>query len=271
MWEKQLCRHQGQCRRRGEGAPCAGAELPLQPVIKTTVRQAVPLQPMKVHSGADLHLQPMVDPTPEQVVAWRRLWPSGEPELEQAPGRACGPMERGAYAGAVLLAGLVTAWRGAPAGAACSWRTAPHGKDPHWSSLWRAAAHGRTHIAEGRQRQLVMNWLQPPFPVPLRCSGGGGREFESEVKPGKKKGVEEGLLRFSFYFVMVLPWWFWLIILTDNKLNKSSLFFSVGIWWVISSCPYLDPWAFCNIFSPLSSWGKGAMGSFGGHLASSHG
>ena len=30
--------------------------------------------------------------------------------MEQAPGRTCGPMERGAHAGAGLLSGLVTPW-----------------------------------------------------------------------------------------------------------------------------------------------------------------
>jgi len=42
----------------GGGAPAATAETPLQPVMKITVRQAVPLQPMEVQGGADLHLQP---------------------------------------------------------------------------------------------------------------------------------------------------------------------------------------------------------------------
>ena len=51
------------------GAPGAGAEIPLQPVVKTMVKQAVPLQPMKVDGGADTHLQPMEDPKPEQVNA----------------------------------------------------------------------------------------------------------------------------------------------------------------------------------------------------------
>ena len=58
---------------RGGGAPGAGADIPLQPMGKTMVRQAVPLQPMEVHGGADLHLQPMEDPMPEQVDARRRL------------------------------------------------------------------------------------------------------------------------------------------------------------------------------------------------------
>jgi len=37
--------------------------LPLQLMMKTMVRQVVPLQCMQVHSGADLHLQP-VEGTP---------------------------------------------------------------------------------------------------------------------------------------------------------------------------------------------------------------
>ncbi|GAB0178039.1 nucleoside diphosphate kinase 6 [Grus japonensis] len=51
----------------GGGAPGAGAEIPLQPLEKTMVRQAVPLKPMEVNSGADIHLQPVEDPMPEQL------------------------------------------------------------------------------------------------------------------------------------------------------------------------------------------------------------
>jgi len=36
--------------------------------------------------------------------------PVGSPTLEQVPGRTCRPVERGAHAGAGLLAGLVTPW-----------------------------------------------------------------------------------------------------------------------------------------------------------------
>ena len=57
----------------GGGAPGTGAEIPLQPAVKTMVRQAVPLQPMEIHGGADIHLQPVEDPTPEQGDARRRL------------------------------------------------------------------------------------------------------------------------------------------------------------------------------------------------------
>ncbi|KAK4822153.1 hypothetical protein QYF61_010414, partial [Mycteria americana] len=49
-----------------------------KPVVKTMVRQAVPLQPMEVHSGADIHLQPVEGPTPEQdCTPWKG------PTLEQ--------------------------------------------------------------------------------------------------------------------------------------------------------------------------------------------
>ena len=57
----------------GGDAPGAGAKIPLQPMVKTLVRQAVPLQSREVHGGADLHLQPGEDPTPEQVGSRRRL------------------------------------------------------------------------------------------------------------------------------------------------------------------------------------------------------
>ena len=57
----------------GVVAPGARAKIPLQPVGKPMVRQAVPLQPREVHGGADLHLQHGDDPMQEQVGARRRL------------------------------------------------------------------------------------------------------------------------------------------------------------------------------------------------------
>ena len=57
----------------GGDAPGAGVEIPLQPVVKTLVRQAVTLQSREVHGGADIHLQPVEDPTAEQVGSRRRL------------------------------------------------------------------------------------------------------------------------------------------------------------------------------------------------------
>ncbi|KAK4829100.1 hypothetical protein QYF61_002051, partial [Mycteria americana] len=73
------------------------SEIPLQPVVKTTVRQAVPLQPMEVHSRADIHLQPMEDPMPEQV---------------DAPNGGYDPV--GSPCWSRLLAGPVAPWREEP-------------------------------------------------------------------------------------------------------------------------------------------------------------
>ncbi|GAB0203478.1 acid sphingomyelinase-like phosphodiesterase 3b [Grus japonensis] len=93
-----------------EGAPGVGAEIPLQPVEKTMVRQTVPLQPVEVHGGADIHLQPvevhggadihlqpMEDPTPEQV---------------ETPEGGCDPV--GSLHWSKLLAGPVAPWREEP-------------------------------------------------------------------------------------------------------------------------------------------------------------
>ena len=83
----------------GRGTPDSRAEI--FPVMKTMVRQAVPLQSMEVHGGADIHLHTVEDSTLEQVDAsegicdpvgsphWSRLLAGpvaprrGEPMLEQ--------------------------------------------------------------------------------------------------------------------------------------------------------------------------------------------
>ncbi|KAK4810940.1 hypothetical protein QYF61_013348 [Mycteria americana] len=85
----------------GGGAPGTGAEIPLQHVVKTMVKQVVPLQPMEVHSGADIHTAACGGPharaggyAPKEVVipwracagagSWQDLWPcGGDPTLEQ--------------------------------------------------------------------------------------------------------------------------------------------------------------------------------------------
>ncbi|GAB0179406.1 hypothetical protein GRJ2_000405900 [Grus japonensis] len=81
----------------GGGAAGARAEIPLQPVDKTMVRQAVPLQTMEVNGGADIHLQPVGDPMPEQV---------------DAPKGGCDPVESPHWSR--LLAGPVALWREEP-------------------------------------------------------------------------------------------------------------------------------------------------------------
>lgn len=40
-------------------------QIPLQPVVRAVMSQAVPLQPMKVHGRTGIHLQPMEDPMRE--------------------------------------------------------------------------------------------------------------------------------------------------------------------------------------------------------------
>ncbi|PKU41186.1 hypothetical protein llap_8507 [Limosa lapponica baueri] len=75
----------------GGGASGTGAEISLQPVVKTIVRQVVPLQPMEICGGSDIHLQPVEDPT---------LEPVGAPE------EGCDPVENLHWSR--LLAGPVT-------------------------------------------------------------------------------------------------------------------------------------------------------------------
>ncbi|KAM6188280.1 uncharacterized protein WM294_016059 isoform 1-T3 [Sarcoramphus papa] len=122
------------------GAPDTGTEIPLQPMVKTIVRQAVPLQPMEVNGGADIHpaahggphdgaggcalkeavtqwrahagagswqeLQPCgEEPTQEQIfrqdlIFWQDLCPCGEPTLEQSIPEGLCPVKR-THAGAV--------------------------------------------------------------------------------------------------------------------------------------------------------------------------
>jgi len=77
--------------------PGVGAEIPLQPLEKTMVRQAVPLQSMKVKGVADIHLQPVEDPTLEQV---------------EVPEGGCDYMKTPCWS--LLLAGLVDPWREDP-------------------------------------------------------------------------------------------------------------------------------------------------------------
>jgi len=81
----------------GGGGDTRAESLPLQLVMKTMVRQAVPLQPMEVHGGADIHLQP-VEGTPRQS----RWMPEG----------SCDPMERPCWSR--LLAGPADPWREEP-------------------------------------------------------------------------------------------------------------------------------------------------------------
>ncbi|PKU46219.1 hypothetical protein llap_3443 [Limosa lapponica baueri] len=76
----------------GGGAPGARAEIPLQPVEKTMVKQALPLQPVE-------------DTMPEQVVV---------------PKGSCDPIESPCWS--KLLAGSVDPWRQEPTLEQVSWQ-----------------------------------------------------------------------------------------------------------------------------------------------------
>jgi len=66
-------------------------------MVKTMVRQGVPLKPVEAHGGADIHLQPVEDPTPKQV---------------DAPEGGCDPVESPRWSR--LLPGPVDPWREEP-------------------------------------------------------------------------------------------------------------------------------------------------------------
>ncbi|KAJ7411356.1 hypothetical protein WISP_102984 [Willisornis vidua] len=44
-------------------------EIPLQPIVKTTVRQVIPLLHMEVHDVVEIHMVPMMDPKLERLNA----------------------------------------------------------------------------------------------------------------------------------------------------------------------------------------------------------
>jgi len=51
-----------------------------------------------------------------------------------------------------------------------------------------------------RQRQCVMNSPQPPFPIPLRCLWGEGREkLGGKLSLGRREGWGKGVFKILFY------------------------------------------------------------------------
>lgn len=74
MWEKQLCRQQGQ--RQKMGGRCSRREILLHSPVRWHV---VPLQGMAVNAGADIHLQPTKDSTLEHVALSKGCNSTGSP------------------------------------------------------------------------------------------------------------------------------------------------------------------------------------------------
>ena len=204
---------------------------PLQLMTKTMVRQLIPLQSMV-----------------EQI-------------------STCSPWKELHARAGWCLKEAVTPW-GAPCWSNLFLRDCTRGRDPRWGRSWRAAARGKDsrvrslcrtlsrerdpRLEQGqrvrspplrrkeRPSQRVMNWLQPPFPVPLHCSGRGGREYESEVEPGKKGVGGRRCFKIWIYFSLSYS------DLVGDELNSlfspSSVWFvRDSNWWVISPRPCLDP------------------------------
>lgn len=98
-----------------------------------------------------------------------------------------------------------------------------------------------------QQRQLVMMWLQPSFPHSLLT---GRKEAELEIELGKKGGVMGRCLKIWVYFSLSYIWQAlnYVISLSQDCSGHDSN------GWMISLCPYPDPWAFHDIFSAPSSW-----------------
>jgi len=102
----------------------------------------------------------------------------GEPMWEQAPGRTCGPMERGAHARAGLLAGLVTPWKGPMLEQFV--KSCTCGNNPCWSSLWREyfpwegphAGAGAECEEEGAAETTCDELIITPIPCPPAPLGG---------------------------------------------------------------------------------------------------
>jgi len=115
------------------------------------------------------------------VSSWQDLWPHGErsPHWSRFAGRACDPVGDPRWSSLFLKE--CTPWQGPTVEQfveSCSpWEglmlekfveNCLHGRDP---TLEQRNSVRRKE----RQRQHAMNRPQPPFPVPLHCSGGGGR------------------------------------------------------------------------------------------------
>lgn len=107
-----------------ENVPSTRADVPLQPVVQTMVRQQYPCSPWG--PAAEITCSQWRAPCWSR---WRRrLWPPQE-----------------AHTGATLLTGFATPW-GTHAEAIK--RTAVWRKGLHWRSSWKTVSHGRHSVLE---------------------------------------------------------------------------------------------------------------------------
>ncbi|KAJ7413319.1 suppression of tumorigenicity 5 protein isoform x4 [Pitangus sulphuratus] len=98
----------------GGGTPGAREEIPLQPVVKTMVRQAVPLKLMEVHSGASECSKEAMTlwEAHTEAGSWKDLWTHGERSLcwSRFSGRTCDPV--GVPCWSSLFLKDCTLWKG---------------------------------------------------------------------------------------------------------------------------------------------------------------
>lgn len=95
--------------------------------------------------------------------------------------------------------------------------------------LWRVLPMRRKE----QKRQCVLNWPQRPFPCPLPCLQGGGRQSGCEVEPGKKGRMEGKRWGLGFGFFLINLLWFWLAMPWINS-PSWVCFPHNSKWWVIS-------------------------------------
>jgi len=251
MQEKQPCRHQGQCRRRGRRCPkCQSRDSPAargEDHGESGCASAAhggpwqsrypPAARGRPHAGAGGCPTDAVTLWRAHTGAgsWQDLWPHEErsPRRSRFAGRACDPVG-----------------------------------DPHWSSLflkdctpWEAPTLGQgqsvrspPHDENGAAEITSDELLATPTPRPS-ASLGARRWRNSEVKlsPGKNKGWGEGVLRFVFIFS--LPY-------SDLICNKFPQVESVLPTTVIaeySPCCYLDPLAFRSVFLSSARLRRGVI------------
>ena len=172
MWEQQPWRDPGPCRRAG-GAPGTRAEIPQQPMLKTTVRQAVP----SAHGGSQWSRSPPAARGGPHAGAGgypKEAVTHGQPTLEQ-------------ICWSSLLLKDCIPWERPTLEQGQSVSTLPlRKKEP--------------------QRQYVINWQQP-HPSPPVLLAGEGEKIRSEVKPGKK-GEVGGRCVYDLVLFLIIPLWF---------------------------------------------------------------
>jgi len=168
----------GSVKKEGERCSRRQSRSPLQPVVRTMVKQAVPLQPMEYHGGARFHVAAYGGdhsgaggPAPMETAAW------GRPLPEQILGQTCSPW-RGDHTGGGDLAGAAasggprleqfapegwTPWYRPISGAVLE-ELLPVGS-PRRISSTRTASRGRDPTAQGtrvtekeRRRRSAIDW-----------------------------------------------------------------------------------------------------------------